>query len=417
MGSMCLQSFILAFNACTSPKQALRLVQEVSKVASIYVSLSSDAVEVCCTSIAGSMLASCKFSLDACITELAAKLRDAQSHDEIVMTGLTFLTDTGCEVNEGEYLKDQTTLAVKFHLTASDAGRLMYLAGDTVSVQMLGQCLGNHDKFWTHLAVAYPQHFTCFKGMDLVQAIRTYMWRFRLPGEAAQIERILEGFARSYFQYNSTTYTEEVDNAGSDSDSESGNQKTAGTNSSLTWQSSHGWYVQQPLSGPKFQPCCAHCGNLDGDAGDLAACQGCKVIHFCRKCRRDASKYGHAFVGMFGYGRACVAARCAIGLPGADREITYMTTGGLDRTVAVSKQNLDWMQASPFKSQDSVFILSFAIIMLTTNLHSANVKDKMKKHEFIKQNRLVNGGCNFPGDFLSKIYDDVQREELKVMRE
>ena len=61
-------------------------------------------------------------------------------------------------------------------------------------------------------------------------------------------------------------------------------------------------------------------------------------------------------------------------------------------------------------------VLAYAIIMLTTNLHSSNVKEKMKKHEFIAQNRDVNGGSNFPGDFLAKIYDDVQKEELKVMR-
>jgi len=304
-------------------------------------------------------------------------------------------------------------------------GRLMYLAGDTVSVQMLGQCLGNHGEFWKQVAITYPQHFACFRGMAIVQAIREYMWRFRLPGEAAQIERILDGFARSYFHHNSaenpgeeSEHAEEAEetDSGSDSDSECGDAKVGGSSSSKTRCGLPGWYVQQPLTGPQFQTCCVNCGNLDGDAGELVACQGCKVIHFCRKCRRDASRYGHAVVGMVGYGRACVAARRAIGLPGADREITYRANGGLERKSAVSRQDLDWVQTSPFKTQDSIFILAYAIIMLTTNLHSANVKDKMKKHEFIKQNRGVNGDGNFPGDFLSKVYDDVQHEELKVMR-
>merc|ERR1711957_482134 len=62
-----------------------------------------------------------------------------------------------------------------------------------------------------------------------------------------------------------------------------------------------GWYVHQPLSGPKTLPCCIQCGALDENAG-LAVCQGCNVVHFCRKCRRSASRYGHAVVGSLGYG-------------------------------------------------------------------------------------------------------------------
>lgn len=55
--------------------------------------------------------------------------------------------------------------------------------------------------------------------------------------------------------------------------------------------------------------------------------------------------------------------------------------------------------------------------MLTTNLHNPSVpgKDKMTRAEFIQQNKGVNDGSNFPGDFLSFIYDDIQAQELKVM--
>merc|ERR1712232_141414 len=117
----------------------------------------------------------------------------------------------------------------------------------------------------------------------------------------------------------------------------------------------------------------------DGDAGDLVACQGCNVVHFCRKCRRDACRYGHAVVGMVGYGRACVAARREMGLLGQDLEITYQVMGGMEKKSVVSKTDLEWEQVSPFRTQDSIFVLSYAIIMLATNLHSAKVKEKMKK--------------------------------------
>lgn len=60
-------------------------------------------------------------------------------------------------------------------------------------------------------------------------------------------------------------------------------------------------------------------------------------------------------------------------------------------------------------------VLCYAIIMLTTNLHSPTVKAKMVVHEFLQQNVGVNDGDNYPGDYLAAIYTDIQAEELKVM--
>ena len=52
--------------------------------------------------------------------------------------------------------------------------------------------------------------------------------------------------------------------------------------------------------------------------------------------------------------------------------------------------------------------------MLTTNLHSSKVKKKMTLFEFIRQNKTVNDGHNFPGDFLADVYDAISAQELKV---
>jgi len=243
---------------------------------------------------------------------------------------------------------------------------------------LLGQCLGNHGEFWTQLALSYPQNFACFAGMEVVEAMRAYLWRFRLPGEAAQIDRIVAGFARSYFNFNEEKKHEEelIDKV-----SESDGEHEQAVSSRSCWDTGvMGWYVRQPLSGPKCLPCCIQCGALDENAG-LAVCQGCDVVHFCRKCRRNASRYGHAVVGTLGYGRACVAAKNAIGSLGTDLTITYTRNmHGATKTSAVSGESLNWMQVSPFKTEDSVMVLAYAIIMLTTNLHSANVKQKMQKH-------------------------------------
>ena len=68
-------------------------------------------------------------------------------------------------------------------------------------VDLLGQCLGHHHEFFQALANEFPLFFN-FRGMDIVAAIRLYLWRFRLPGESDQIQRILEGFAGAYYAAN-----------------------------------------------------------------------------------------------------------------------------------------------------------------------------------------------------------------------
>ena len=41
-----------------------------------------------------------------------------------------------------------------------------------------------------------------FQGMILVQALRQFLWSFRLPGEAQKIDRMMESFAKRYCEVN-----------------------------------------------------------------------------------------------------------------------------------------------------------------------------------------------------------------------
>ena len=52
--------------------------------------------------------------------------------------------------------------------------------------------------------------------------------------------------------------------------------------------------------------------------------------------------------------------------------------------------------------------------MLTTDLHSKNVKKKMTKEQYIKMNRGINDSRDLPEEFLSKIYDEIENEEIKL---
>ncbi len=56
-------------------------------------------------------------------------------------------------------------------------------------------------------------------------------------------------------------------------------------------------------------------------------------------------------------------------------------------------------------SSDAVYVLAFAVIMLNTDLHNPQVKKKMSRTDFLKNNRGINEGENLPDDFLEDLYE------------
>lgn len=67
-----------------------------------------------------------------------------------------------------------------------------------------------------------------------------------------------------------------------------------------------------------------------------------------------------------------------------------------------------------FASADAPYVLAYSIIMLTTDLHSAQVKNKMTKEQFIKNNRGINDTKDLPEEYLSQIYDEIAGNEIKM---
>lgn len=67
-----------------------------------------------------------------------------------------------------------------------------------------------------------------------------------------------------------------------------------------------------------------------------------------------------------------------------------------------------------FESADTVYVLAFSIIMLATDLHSAQVKKKMTKENYINMNRGINENKDLPREFLETIFDQVAESEIKV---
>jgi brefeldin A-inhibited guanine nucleotide-exchange protein len=67
-----------------------------------------------------------------------------------------------------------------------------------------------------------------------------------------------------------------------------------------------------------------------------------------------------------------------------------------------------------FESADGVYVLAYSIIMLVTDLHSAQVKKKMTKENYINMNRGINDSKDFPREFLESIFDQVAQSEIKL---
>jgi len=55
--------------------------------------------------------------------------------------------------------------------------------------------------------------------------------------------------------------------------------------------------------------------------------------------------------------------------------------------------------------------------MLNTDQHSPQVKKRMTKEEFIKNNRGINDEGDLPKEFLIAIYDDIQTNEIMMKDE
>ncbi|KAK3091259.1 hypothetical protein FSP39_018373 [Pinctada imbricata] len=69
-----------------------------------------------------------------------------------------------------------------------------------------------------------------------------------------------------------------------------------------------------------------------------------------------------------------------------------------------------------FASADAAYVLAYSIIMLTTDLHSAQIKpeNKMKKEQYIRMNRGINDSKDLPEEYLSSIYDEIAESEIKM---
>ena len=70
-----------------------------------------------------------------------------------------------------------------------------------------------------------------------------------------------------------------------------------------------------------------------------------------------------------------------------------------------------------FANADTAYILAYSVIMLNTDAHSPQVKNRMTKQDFIKNNRGINDGSDLPEDYLIEIYNEIYSHEIVLKDE
>lgn len=67
-----------------------------------------------------------------------------------------------------------------------------------------------------------------------------------------------------------------------------------------------------------------------------------------------------------------------------------------------------------FADADVAFVLGFSTILLNTDAHNPQVKNKMTKEGFLRNNRGINNGGDVPAEVLSDLYDRIVANEIRI---
>ena len=91
--------------------------------------------------------------------------------------------------------------------TAEDVAQFLY-KGDGLNKTAIGDYLGEKNDFNMQVLDSFIDLHD-FTKLLLVQALRQFLWSFRLPGESQKIDRMMEKFALRYCQQNEGVFSNE----------------------------------------------------------------------------------------------------------------------------------------------------------------------------------------------------------------
>ncbi|XP_051817749.1 cytohesin-4 [Antechinus flavipes] len=136
--------------------------------------------------------------------ENAEESRQVQKEKELCIGRKKFNMDPGKGI---QYLIEHKLLSSNIE----EIAQFLY-KGEGLNKTAIGDYLGERDPFNLKILQAFVDLHE-FANLHLVQALRQFLWSFRLPGEAQKIDRMMESFAARYclcnpdvFQSTDTCY-------------------------------------------------------------------------------------------------------------------------------------------------------------------------------------------------------------------
>lgn len=70
-----------------------------------------------------------------------------------------------------------------------------------------------------------------------------------------------------------------------------------------------------------------------------------------------------------------------------------------------------------FSKADTAYVLSYSLIMLNTDLHSKQVKNRMTLDEFIENNAGIDNGKDLPKELLTDLFNEIENNEIQLLSE
>ncbi|KAJ7180014.1 hypothetical protein C8R43DRAFT_971372 [Mycena crocata] len=82
-----------------------------------------------------------------------------------------------------------------------------------------------------------------------------------------------------------------------------------------------------------------------------------------------------------------------------------------------AERYFDGNTQTPFANADTAYVLAYSVILLNTDHYNPQVKKRMTKTDFIKNNRGINDNADLPEQFLSDIFDEIDANEIRMKDE
>ena len=86
----------------------------------------------------------------------------------------------------------------------------------------------------------------------------------------------------------------------------------------------------------------------------------------------------------------------------------------IDRMIEKFAEEYFKQNAGRFSHVDTVYVLSFSIIMLNTDLHNPFVTRKMSAADFVSNNRGIDQGRDMPAEVLQGVYRRIKADPIRM---